>query len=529
MFIAVLTLISIAAGVIVWYCTAIAPWGFSDSATYFSTARNFAAGKGFGIYNADGSFTPLTIFAPLYPFVLSGFAKLGIDLVTASRWMDILFFALLVFAEGLIFSKITGSKLGGLLLALLTAETPALVSDFTSLMSEPLGITAAICTVLLTVLAVKQSSRKLLIISAVLGALSILSRYALAAAPIACMLIFLLLADQPWKERIKNSVVYAMVAFLPSMLVELKDIFGRGSFGGRHLLDSIAFGESIRRIFSQFLGVVKYWMPYRTDMIPGISADVFSPILLMIFIAIFVGGLVMAFRGKLKNVGTRDSSRLLFAVILFLALYFMILFVVNLFTNAGVPLSQRILAPMLPFFYMILLASLQLVGSTFNRKSLTIAAELVIAAFFVVFNFVPLRTYALISHSYPNGYDSPVWQNRPIFTEVKKLPEGTILLSNAPDVLLFHTNLSAYRLTNRQQSGGSSIGVNDSEAVDHLVTGQCGVIVLFDRSDAVAYENSADQPKSAQIKAMEEQYEILFSDGKDWLLADSSCFSQLGH
>lgn len=83
------------AGASAWYlavCTSFAPWGFSDSTTYFTSARNLANGTGLGTLNADGSFSPLQVFAPLFSIVLSLFAKFGADLIVTSRILDILFF-----------------------------------------------------------------------------------------------------------------------------------------------------------------------------------------------------------------------------------------------------------------------------------------------------------------------------------------------------------------------------------------------------------------------------------------------------
>jgi hypothetical protein len=115
------------AGGAVWYlgvCTAFAPWGFSDTATYFSSARNLAQGIGLGVVNADGSFAPLTVHAPLYSIVLAPFAALGLDLITVSRVLDLVLFAALILSCGWLFYRVSESWLLALCFALLVATTP---------------------------------------------------------------------------------------------------------------------------------------------------------------------------------------------------------------------------------------------------------------------------------------------------------------------------------------------------------------------------------------------------------------------
>jgi hypothetical protein len=523
MFWVFLALTAVAAGVFICFCTSISPWGFSDSATYFSTARNFAAGRGFGTYNADGSFTRLTVFAPLFSFVLSGFARLGIDLVQAARWMDVIFFSTLVFLYGWITWRVTNSRLCGFLLALLTGMTPALAKDYTSMMSEPLGILMGSCAILLAALAIKRKSIWLLFISAILADLAVFTRYALVAVPIAGTLIFFFMWPTSWKDRFRKAVVYALPAFVPMVIWLIPEFLAKASLGNRHIKTAIDFAERIKSLLAYFFKVVKYWLPYRTDMIPGLSADVFSPILLGLFAILIAAGLVLALQ---KGAKETPASLLLLSAFIFLCSYFLVLAFAFIFT-ASVDINERMLSPMVPFLYILLMTSALLVGNFLKSNPISVILCLIVTGFFLVFNFIPMRTYAIYSSGYPEGYNSPAWQERLIFTEVESLPESVPLLSNAPDVLLFHTNRSAYRLMSEGESRGTNVSADDPETLERLMRQQCGVIVLFKNSDADAYQGYDDGLTEGQFIEMTEKYQSIYSNSGDILLIDKDCSDTL--
>jgi hypothetical protein len=135
------SVITLAGGYYIYACVKYAPWGFSDSTTYLASARNLASGAGLGVFNADGSFSPLQIFAPFYPVLLSMFAAKGRDLVSIAGTLDMFLFMTLIGTCGWLFFRLSQSKIGALCFAALITFTPALINAYTSIMSEPLAIT----------------------------------------------------------------------------------------------------------------------------------------------------------------------------------------------------------------------------------------------------------------------------------------------------------------------------------------------------------------------------------------------------
>ncbi|MBA4386301.1 MAG: hypothetical protein C0410_16325, partial [Anaerolinea sp.] len=232
-FLTLLALISVGAGGYIAVCTKYAPWGFSDSAAYLSAARNFAAGKGLGLLNAEGNFTPLLIFAPFYSVFLSLFVLFKVDLVETVRVLNMMFFTILIASSGWLFYKITKSFWLALCFIVMIATSPVLGISFTSIMSEPLAIVLGIPGFLLFIYALKQNSNKWLLLSALLTGLSLLTRYAFVAFPAAGVLCVLLLSNQPLRKRLFATLKFGIVSFTPMLVWILVQLFSKYSVGAR--------------------------------------------------------------------------------------------------------------------------------------------------------------------------------------------------------------------------------------------------------------------------------------------------------
>src|SRR5512136_773741 len=89
---ALIILVSLIGGMIAIYTTANGPWGYTDPVEYISVARNLDRGLGLTYYEGSGKLTPETIHPPLYSLVLGLVGLSGVDLVVASRWLNILAF-----------------------------------------------------------------------------------------------------------------------------------------------------------------------------------------------------------------------------------------------------------------------------------------------------------------------------------------------------------------------------------------------------------------------------------------------------
>ena len=89
----------------IFYGTALSPWGGSDSVEYLVSARNMLRGIGIGYYSPNGIFYWISLHPPFYSIMLGAASLPGLDLIDATRWLNIVLFALIIGLSGLLFLR----------------------------------------------------------------------------------------------------------------------------------------------------------------------------------------------------------------------------------------------------------------------------------------------------------------------------------------------------------------------------------------------------------------------------------------
>lgn len=521
-FLVTLTLITLGAGYYIARCTEYAPWGFSDSATYLSSARNLAAGVGLGVLNPDGSFAPLLIFAPFYSIFLTPFAAFGAALVAVAGVLDVVFFALLVASSGWLFFLLTRSYWASSAFALLIATTPVLLTVYTSIMSDPLAIVLGIPGFLLLLYAIKQSSTKWMVLSALLSGLSLFTRYAFfafAAAGIFCLLV---LPSKPMRQRLLETLKYAVISLAPMTVWIIIQLLSRFSIGSRHYTLGFSFAEKLAQFFAQVYEVLKYWLPYRSDMIPGVSADAFRPLLLVFYmLVLFIG---FFFSAKHRKEPSLNTSWIILCGLIVLTLFYGAMLLVTFSVSTElISLDDRMLSPMIPVIYGLLLTGALVVDQKIHPKVSFPILAAIIALFFFAYHYTPVRTLPAQIGKFPNGYTSSVWKENPLLSGAVLIPSGRPLVSNAPDILLFYTNRNAYYLSASPASTGTRISILDQTELSELMTENCAVLVLFDPNKAEQFEHLSDPITNQQADDLQSQYQSLYTSENGMLLMDENC------
>src|SRR5512140_60053 len=135
-----IVLLSLIGGAVAVYSTANGPWGYSDPVEYIAVAQSLDQGRGLAYYEGDGQLTPETIHPPLYSSILAAIGLLGINLVVASRWLNILAFIASIFIAGWIFYRYSPVPTLGIVASALMCTFPFMVVMFSSSYSEPLFV-----------------------------------------------------------------------------------------------------------------------------------------------------------------------------------------------------------------------------------------------------------------------------------------------------------------------------------------------------------------------------------------------------
>lgn len=518
-FLVLLALISAGAGVYIANCTKYAPWGFSDSAAYISAAQNFAAGKGLGLYTPDGTFAPLLIFAPLYSILLSVFAIFKTDLVVAIRILDILFFSILVAASGWLFHQISRSFWLSLFFTVMIATTPILAVNYSSMMSEPLAMVLGVPGFLLLIHGLNHNSSKWLMLSAILCGLSLLTRYAFVAFPAAGVLCVFLFSNHPLRKRFIEALKFGVISISPMLIWIILQLTSKNSIGARHYSMDFSFTDKIAQFFSGLYNVIKYWLPYRTNMIPGVQADVFRPILLILFVAVILFGLYLSIKKSAQSPRLFTGIFALGSVSLII-IYLIVLLVTYSISTETISINERMLSPMIPIFYALILTSALIIGQKILPNIRFPFLGVLVALFFVVFNARPFSTYPIEVGNFPNGYTSPIWKENPILAGEIALPQDRPLITNAPDIVLFYLNRSAYTLSASQKSVFS---IGSQALLEDMLQQQCAVLVLFDAYNTQRFEQLPNAVTVEDITALQNQLDTLYASTHGIILADNNC------
>ena len=212
------------------------PWGIGlgpDSLAYVGIARTLLKGLGVTYFTDVGGFSAVNHYPPLYPAMVAGVALMGLDPLTAARWLSAFLFAGNVALVSLIAFTATSSLGAVLIAAFLTFTSFPMVQIHSMAWSEPLFIFFAFSGLFLLGVYLQRSQRWMLYAAGVSIALSCLTRYAGIAFLGAGVLGLFFLNPYHRKEGIADTAVFFTLGSLPLMLWALRNFLLAGSAANR--------------------------------------------------------------------------------------------------------------------------------------------------------------------------------------------------------------------------------------------------------------------------------------------------------
>lgn len=207
-----------------------------DSVHYMEGASNLAEGLGYVRHIKIGEPIPITGFPPGYPAMLFIGIKLGLDVMSAARILNIfLFFIFLVLTGWLIF-HITQRVLPAVLASAFTMMLVPMLTIFAWVMSEPLYM---VLTLVIMVLWLRYIKKPSLLMSVFLGLLSgFLVLVRLAGLSLVGAIAIGILLFRPGKaiKRWSEAFIYGLISILPTIA-----FFYRNSIVGESISESRGF------------------------------------------------------------------------------------------------------------------------------------------------------------------------------------------------------------------------------------------------------------------------------------------------
>jgi 4-amino-4-deoxy-L-arabinose transferase-like glycosyltransferase len=441
-------LLSLFGAWIIFYGTALSPWGGADSVEYLVSARNMVRGIGIGYFSPTGIFYWISLHPPFYSIMLGAVSLLGPDQIDAARWLNIVLFALIIVMAGMLFWRHSSSPALALLAGLLIMAFPQMLVMTTAAMSEPLFIFFCILHGLLLILYFRGGRIRFLLLAALAAGLASVARYiGISLIGAGAVSVFLFYRGK-WFGRFKQSILYFVLACLP-----LAAWFGWSYFGANHSVagrTSLGLNGILDRLQPfrlAMVGTLWGWMPLQDKLahIPYREQLGFLVVVLLLAAVLTI----FAYRRSAHRKGLQDTRGDLYILGIFgifsLA-YIGFLAFTTAFTSLPPDIDDRMLLPLYVINVIALLAAFSFWGQSWlsNRQGWLKVVPWLIAALFL-FQYAP-ESAAFISGQHVDP-GLRAWENNAIVEAVQQLPKDTPVISTRPNILLLWTDRPAYPLT----------------------------------------------------------------------------------
>ncbi len=425
-----------------------------DSASYLSTARNLADGKGLSSLNGG----LLTLFPPGFPVVLAILVKVGVGVLDAARWADALAFSATVVLSYLLLRQHVRSPQIIALSTGLIATAPALLFISSMAWSEPLFIivTVALLLVLGKLVDAGTNRLPLVLVSVVLVWLGFMLRY----AGVALVLVGAIVVLAAWfRSGARRAVGYA-AAFaalslaVPALWMARNVVVGRGLMGRREPATRglVTNTNDAIKAASTFLAPERVPSPLR--------------VLGLVALLAVTGCVIRAVRRQ--RVANPTSTYALFPIVSFLVIYGGYVIVSASVTSLD-RLGNRLLSPLLvPLVVLAAWTADHLSGLVrIEHRRVADLAVATVLTLWLLSSFA--RTVELAAQRGRDGvgYAASRWQDSPLVAAVTRTPERWLLYSNDP--------YAVYSLTGREPVYASPPRVAD-RSVEHA--GDVSTLVL---------------------------------------------------
>ncbi len=457
----------------------------NDSSAYIGGARSLLAGRGYVRIGGDGLPRAITHFPPFYSIVLAGVSRLiRQDPLVTARWVNLvcavlnqaLFMAVLLELTG----SHTGTVFGGM--AFLCAG-PVLQANIYGL-SEALYLTLFLTGLLLSLKASRNRQTGLWLLTGLLTAALVLTRYAGFAAA-GAFAVYILCVIPDWKDRITSLMLFLSGLAVPFAFWLVKGSSESGSALNRafslHLPAMDKIEEGIRNFAGFFLpefgGIVDKFIPFW-----GIVTAVLLTALLC---AVIFFGLHSFFRPS-ENLSRAGW----FVPALHGAAYMVMLILTVCFIDGSTLFDNRILLP----FYVCAMLLIGVLCIRIGIAKWTRIAGLAVLALFAALLFEDELDLIKEFHRNGQGLAGAEWRDSETRIAAKALPEGKLLFSNRQTAMALLNDQPSFILPPMFDSASFSERESfeqDRQWMDEEVLSGNAYVVVFNYRDML--ENEEDR------------------------------------
>jgi hypothetical protein len=495
-----LLVFSVAAILLLRYIT---PYGLglvNDSVGYIAGARNLVAGNGYMRFTGDGRLVPITNYPPMFSMVMATVGVSGLEIVRASRMVNLLCFALNIFLTGAVVRKMSGSKIFGVLGAVLFLISPAILQVHSFALTEPLYLALSYAVLWSMILYLeKPASGKIarrwlwLAVSGVLSSLAFLTRYP-GVALYATAVVVLLLLRPTWRARLVDITIYIVFSVPGVAIWALRNALVSGNAANRmlsfHPIPADKYLEGLRNFWG--------WLLPSSEALSGLLGGIVNikglysiwTVLfgfLLILMIVITCRLVLqlrelALRGD-PPLTTEPGSRITKVIFALYGLLYLAVIIFTLtFLDASPIFEDRILSPFYSSLLVILVGGLAWLWQQnhWMNKVVSVLISLMIVTIFST------RCVELSQdlHTRGQGFISYSWRQSGVIGVIKgEIPGDQILFSNRTQALYLLADRPAYVLLSPRNPATHEERPEYKETaqrIREMVLEKRAILVIFD-------------------------------------------------
>lgn len=440
--ISLLALLALGAAAVAVYVSWNGPVGFSDTAAYLASGRNWARGIGLGTFQPSGDFEALTVHPPLYAFYYGALHLLGIDLVEGGRWLNVAAAALATLALGLIFLRHSRTPWVGLLAAVIFVAFPPVIDVFTALMTDGIFIALWLWGMLALFAYLEKPQGKSLLAAVLLfGALPLL-RYIGLAFVIASALMLLIWLSGDLRQRVKTMAIFTGGALAPSLLWQLVSYLTleKGLAGRAITVGQIDYSDAVTDFLQRMANILHAWNPYALDR----ALTSFWPSLLVLAAVALLAALLVSQWASRQPTGHIGDAQLFYAFGLSGIVFLASIAGAFLFTAPTPDVIERTLLPLLVCILVCAFAALALLG---HQRPWIASGLAVVAGGMLLLGLArPAVELAVPLHQGRIGYFTHAWRDSELVERLHSLPEDTPIIASQAPIVLYWADRPAYEL-----------------------------------------------------------------------------------
>ncbi len=456
---ALILVIAIIGGFLLWRATTWGPWAFSDSSAYLSGARNFIKGRGLVILHSAGYKIQITEFPPLFPVLLGLLSGKDGDFIQVARWMNIILFSGSVFFVGSIIYFVGKSVLLSIFGSAAVALAPIMIEYYSSLMSEPLFIFILLFLVLFVYLFLIKKrnilSFPLLLFSAALP----LIRYAGLIFIISIGFFAFIIFKGKKKNGVLKILPYFAFSFLPVSLWLIYLYIHHGKLGGKGFFLSSSFSYEFFQSVGEELNLLKTWIPYmESHAIEWVS---FSALILFFIFFLGIISFILFYIFKKPELFSRSNIQLSILLLIMIVFYLTFIALLHTITIPQIDIIPRMLSPLFPLFILLICNLLGFITEQLKEKIFLTFAVCILGVLTIRYYYLSSISIVQNYESEGRGYTARIYQQSGIIEAINKLPDEEPKVSNSAGFVLFHTNRFPYennQFPNHQFGRGNSYG-----------------------------------------------------------------------